>query len=72
MKFGKWSKEDQVYGSIDGGLPLVVFDSSMQNAVVISPLTSFMSATQASFTTDVVSETMVGFGPLSSIDTVMP
>ena len=69
MKFGQWGK-DEVYGNLDGGLPLVVFDSSMEAAVVLSPLNSFMAATQTSFTNQATNETAITLGPLSSIDTV--
>jgi len=59
-----------VYGALDGGFPLVVFDSVMETAVVLSPLNSFMAASQTSFTDKKSNETAITLGPHSSIDTV--
>lgn len=70
MKFGLWSSDIEIYSALDGGFPLVVYDSDMKNAVVMSPLSTFMSATQASFTNQVTKETTLTFGPISSIDSV--
>lgn len=70
-KFGKWSSSESVYGNFDGGFPLAVFDSDMKNAIVLSPLNSFMAATQASFVGNKTNESMLTFGPLSSIDSVI-
>jgi len=70
MQFGQWTKDTKVYGSIDGGLPLVVFDSAMETAVVLSPFNSFMAATQTSLTNQATKETAIALGPISSIDTV--
>jgi hypothetical protein len=67
MKIDKWSPDTPVYGDIDGGFPLVVFDSEMENAVVMAPATDFMSANQATFTDPVTGEKTLAFGPLSSI-----
>ncbi len=69
-RFGKWSKTEKVYGDVDGGFPLVVFDSKMMSAVVLSPLTSFMSAIQTSFTSEKTGDTMLTFGPFSTITEV--
>ena len=70
MKIDKWSPDTPVYGDIDGGFPLVVFDSEMENAVVMAPATDFMSANQATFTDPVTGEKTLAFGPLSSITEV--
>ena len=71
MKINKWSPDIPVYGDIDGGFPLVVYDSDMENAVVMSPAgPDFMSANQATFTDSKTGEKMVAFGPLSSITEV--
>ena len=67
MKIDKWSPDIPVYGDIDGGFPLVVFDSVMENAVVMSPVMDFMSANQATFTNQKIGEKTLTFGPLSSI-----
>lgn len=69
-KFGKWSSAEGVYGSIDGGFPLAVFDSEMKNAVVLSPLSTFMSAAQTTIKSETTKDSFLTFGPLSSIDTV--
>ena len=71
MKFGLWSQgDDNVYSAMDGGFPLVFFDSTMTNAVVLSPLNSFMSATQTSFTNNMTKEEALTLGPLGSINDV--
>ena len=69
IKIGLWGHDD-VYGKLDGGFPLVVFDKAMSKAVVLSPLNTFMSANQMSFTDQTTKEKALTFGPLSSIDTV--
>ena len=70
-KIGVWSpKGDGVYGDIDGGFPLAVFDSTMENTVVMSPLNTFMSANQMTLMDENTGEKLVTFGPLNSIDTV--
>ena len=57
---------------MDGGFPLVVFNSAMDTALVLSPATNFMSANQYSFKDDQTGEfqTVLTFGPMSSIDEV--
>ncbi len=70
MKFGRWSSSEAVYSDLDGGFPLVVFDSDMETAVVLSPLNTFMAASQTSFTNQKTNETAITLGPLSTIDTV--
>ena len=71
IKIGKWSSTlGDVYGNVDGGFPLVVFNADMDTALVLSPATSFMSATQYSFKDEQTNETVMTFGPMSSIDKV--
>ena len=70
MKIDKWSPDIPVYGDIDGGFPLVIYDSIMENAVVMSPAIDFMSANQATFINDKTGEKTLTFGPLSSITEV--
>ncbi len=48
----------------------MVFDSVVEMAVVLSPLNSFMAASQTSFTDKKNNETAITLGPLSSVDTV--
>lgn len=71
IKYGVWSPETGVYGDIDGGFPLVVFDSTMDNTVVLSPLSSFMSANQITFTDDQTGDKVLTFGPISSVNEVI-
>lgn len=70
VKIDRWSPDIPVYGDIDGGFPLVVYDSVMENAVVMAPGEEFMSANQATFTSSKTGKKMVAFGPLSSITEV--
>jgi hypothetical protein len=70
LKFGKWSKGEKVYGDFDGGFPLVVFDSNMTSAVVLSPLNSFMSVTQTSFPSERNNDTILTFGPFGTLEQV--
>ncbi len=70
IKYGKWSPSTNIYGDIDGGVPLVVFDSEMNNTVVISPANMFMSASQSSYKASVSGDTILSFGPSSLVDTV--
>ena len=69
-KYGKWAAGEKVYGGLDGGFPLAVFDANMDAAVVLSPFNSFMSATQASFASEKGNDTNVAFGPLPSVKNV--
>ena len=71
IKIDKWSSNPgDIYGNVDGGFPLVVFNSAMDTALVMSPATTFMSANQYSFKDDQTGETVLTFGPMSSIDQV--
>ena len=71
IKIGKWSSNPgDIYGNVDGGFPLVVFNSTMDTALVLSPATTSMSVNQYSFKDDQTGETLLTFGPMSSIDQV--
>lgn len=59
-----------MYGSYSGGFPLVVFDDTMDTALVLSPASTFMSATQTSFKNNMTGENTLTFGPMSSIEQV--
>ena len=63
-----WS--EVVYHGADGGLPLVIFDNKLENAIILSPLNSFMASSITSSPTGVFDETTVGFGLLSTIKEV--
>ena len=71
IKYGVWFPETGVYGDIDGGFPLVVLDSTMDNTVVLSPMNSFMSANQITFTDDQTGDKVLTFGPISSVNEVI-
>ena len=66
----EWAPGKVFGGQIDGGYPLAVFDSTMSLASVLSPLNTFMSANQYSFKDNQSGDTLITFGPMSSIDTV--
>ena len=68
----KWSPSSPPPGGIDGGLPLAVFDSDMQNTVVISPLSGFMSAGQETWEPKDKQPLAFSLGLLGTIDTIPP
>ena len=70
INIGKWSPSDDIYGDVDGGFPLVVFDSKLENTVVLSPWNAFMAANQISFTDSTTGGKVLSFGPLGSITEV--
>ena len=70
IEIAQWTPENGVYGKVDGGFPLVVFNEDMDTAMVLSPATTFMSATQYSFKDENTNDTVITFGPMSSIDEV--
>ena len=49
---------------------MVIFNEAMDTALVLSPATTFMSATQSSFKDPQTGNTTLTFGPMSSIDKV--
>ena len=49
----------------------MVFDSTMDNTVVLSPMNSFMSANQITFTDDQTGDKVLTFGPISSVNEVI-
>ena len=72
IKIGKWSSTpEDIYGNVDGEFPLVVFNSAMDTALVLSPASTFISANQYSFKDVQTGETVLTFGPMSSIDEVI-
>jgi hypothetical protein len=70
-KIEKWSSQTEVYGDLDGGFPLVIFNEGMDTALVLSPATTFMSATQYSFKDPQTGDMTLTFGPMSSIEEVL-
>ena len=65
-----WPPKKGIYQSLDGGFPMTIFNEAMDITVVLSPATTFMSATVNSVEDDQTNETSVTFGPMSSIDEV--
>ena len=64
------SSMDSVYKTMDGGLPVAIFDSKMENTVVISPQNTFMSSHQQVFTPNISKTPIFATGILGSVDTV--
>ena len=55
----------------DGGMPLVVFDSELENTVVVSPSKNFMAASHSIWQPSGMSQSdAMGFGLIGSIDGV--
>ena len=69
-KIEKWSSQAHVYGDLDGGFPLVIFNEAMDTALVLSPATTFMSATQYSFKDPQTGGMTLTFGPMSFVEEV--
>ena len=67
----EWTPDKGVYGKVDGGFPLVVFNSAMDTALVMSPASTFMSATQYNYQDNQTKDTIITFGPMSSINEVL-
>ena len=40
---GQWNAKSDITSGFDGGLPLTVFDKTMENTIVISPFREFMA-----------------------------
>ena len=70
-KIEKWTSQTEVYGNLDGGFPLVIFNEGMDTALVLSPATTFMSATQYSFKDPQSGDRTITFGPMSSVEKVL-
>jgi len=43
VRIGKWNSKSDIKTGIGSGLPLTVFDKTMENTVVISPFSEFMA-----------------------------
>ena len=43
------SKTEEIYNKVDGGFPIAIFDSQMENTLVIAPQNSFMSGHQTTW-----------------------
>ena len=62
---GRWPSSS-LYEGEDGGYPVVLFDEAMENTIVLSPLNTFMSSLQATWTTT-AKELVFGFGIMDSV-----
>ena len=70
VQFGVLNHLSKIPGGLKGGIPLVMFDKSTRDTIVISPSDTFMDASQAIWTTS-KGERVIGFGPLGSIKKVL-
>ena len=70
VQIGQWSSDVVIQHGADGGFPIVLFDSAMQNTLVISPYNTFMSAGTEFVPPSKNSQTdaHLDFGILSSVD----
>ena len=72
ISISDWVKAgDDLPGGGSGGLPLIVFDKVMRNAVVVSPANQFMGSAQGVWKSDDGNEN-VGFGLLGTVTEVGP
>ncbi len=70
-QIGQWSSDVVIHHGADGGFPIVLFDSTMQNTLVISPLNTFMSVgTDYVTSKDPKKDSYLSFGILSSVDSI--
>ena len=71
IPLGKFdSSLKEIHSRMDGGLPVAIFDSKMENTVVISPQNTFMSSHQQIFTPSGSSTPIFSTGILGSVNTV--
>ena len=70
VKVDKFSSAKPVYSNKDGGYPIAIFDSKLENTVVLSPQNTFMSAMQTSFFPKSYNVPIFGFGILGMVDSV--
>lgn len=69
--FGKFdSSLKEIHKGMDGGLPVAIFDSKMENTVVLSPQNTFMSSHQQVMTPSGEHTPLLGTGILGSVDRV--
>ena len=69
-QIGQWTPDVEIYHGVEGGFPLILFDSVMDNAIVISPFNTFMSAGTGFTASTNDSKPTIGFGIISSVDSV--
>ena len=68
---GKFSSSlSDIYSRQDGGLPLAIFDSTLENTVVISPQNTFMSSHQQVWKPDGYEVPVFATGILGMVDSV--
>ena len=64
------SSTEDIYNKVDGGFPLAIFDSKMENTLVISPQNTFMSAHQMFWKPDGYDVPVWGTGFLGTVDSI--
>ena len=67
-KTERWPKSS-LSSSEEGSFPVVLFDEAMENAIVLSPLNTFMSSLQATWKTSPGQE-VFGFGIMDSVNEI--
>ena len=68
-KFGPLNSVDEVYGSIDGGFPVIFFDKQQLNTLVVSPSNNFMNFNQDTWKSN-KNQNVIGFGPIAALNKV--
>ena len=69
VQFGVLDHLSDIPGGLQGGTPLVFFDRNTRDTIVLSPLSTFMDTSQATWTTS-KGDRVIGFGPIGSIKDV--
>ena len=69
IQFGVLDHLSDIPGGFQGGTPLVFFDRNTRDTIVLSPSSSFMDTSQATWTTS-KGERVIGFGPIGSLKKV--
>ena len=68
---GKLSSSiSSIYNRVDGGFPLVIFDSELENTIVISPQNTFMSGHQVTWKPQNYTVPVWGSGIIGKVDMI--
>ena len=60
----------EIYNNVDGGFPLAIFDSKMENTLVISPQNTFMSGHQTTWKPEGYDVPVWGSGFLGKVESI--